>query len=120
MSTLRGTYEIRGRTRQLFSQDLKATIAEAFAGIGQFGEALVAVDEAIDGASQPGAEVWYVPEFLRIKGEILLQQAADGSVSAAEDCFKRASGMAREQARLCRTADRAELRAFASHAEPAR
>jgi predicted ATPase/DNA-binding winged helix-turn-helix (wHTH) protein len=97
LSTLRGTYEMRGRTRQLFSQDLKATIAEAFAGVGQFGEALVAVDEAIDGASQPGAEVWYVPEFLRIKGEILLQQAADGSVSAAEDCFKRASGMAREQ-----------------------
>jgi len=30
---------------------------------------------------------WYAPELLRIKGEVLLQQAADQSTLAAEDCF---------------------------------
>jgi predicted ATPase/DNA-binding winged helix-turn-helix (wHTH) protein len=100
LSTLRGVLDMRGRTRQLFSQDFKGTMAEAFAGLGQSDEALVAIDDAIDSANQPGAEVWYLPEFLRIKGEILLQQAADGSASAAEDCFNQAAKIAREQGAL--------------------
>jgi predicted ATPase len=35
--------------------------------------------------------------LLRIKGGILLQQAADQSTLAAEDCFDQAAQMAREQ-----------------------
>ena len=45
-------------------------------------------------------QVWYVPELLRIKGEVLLQQAADRSAQAAEDCFNQAGEMAREQGAL--------------------
>jgi predicted ATPase len=43
---------------------------------------------------------WYAPELLRIKGEVLLQQAADQLVFAAEDCFTQAAQMAREQGAL--------------------
>jgi predicted ATPase len=38
--------------------------------------------------------------LLRIKGEVLLQQAADQSTLAAEDCFDQAAQMAREQGAL--------------------
>jgi predicted ATPase len=38
--------------------------------------------------------------LLRIKGEVLLQQAADQSTLAAEDCFNQAAQMAREQGAL--------------------
>lgn len=45
-------------------------------------------------------QVWYVPELLRIKGEVLLGQAAKQSASAAEDCFNQAGEMARAQGAL--------------------
>jgi predicted ATPase len=59
------------------------------------------VDDAV-AADREGADgyVWYVPELLRIKGEVLLQQAADQSTLAAEDCFNQAAQMAREQGAL--------------------
>src|SRR6266702_1018650 len=43
---------------------------------------------------------WYAPELLRIKGEVLLRQAADQSALAAEDCFNQAAQMARAQGAL--------------------
>jgi predicted ATPase len=43
---------------------------------------------------------WYVPELLRIKGEVLIQQNADRHFAAAEDCFNQAAKMAREQGAL--------------------
>ncbi len=41
---------------------------------------------------------WYAPELLRIKGEVLLEQAADQSTLAAEDCFNQAAQMAASRA----------------------
>jgi predicted ATPase len=43
---------------------------------------------------------WYAPELLRIKGEVLLQEAADRFTLAAENCFDQAAQMAREQGAL--------------------
>jgi len=43
---------------------------------------------------------WYVPELLRIKGEVLLSQTSNQAVQAAADCFARAAEMAREQGAL--------------------
>ena len=43
---------------------------------------------------------WYGPELLRIKGEVLLRQAADQSALAAEDCLKQAAQIAGEQSAL--------------------
>jgi predicted ATPase len=54
---------------------------------------------AADSAGADGRG-WYAPELLRIKGEVLLRQAADRSDRAAEDCFNQAAQMAREQGAL--------------------
>ena len=43
---------------------------------------------------------WYAAELLRIKGEVLLQQRADQSALAAEDCFNQAAQIARKQGAL--------------------
>ena len=60
----------------------------------RWNEAMRPTGEAANG------QMWYLPELLRIKGEVLLQQAADQSIQAAEDCFNRAGEMAREQGAL--------------------
>ena len=52
-----------------------------------------------------------MPESLRIKGELLLLQAADGATVAAEAHFRQALDWAREQGALSW-----ELRAALSHA----
>ena len=58
--------------------EFKGTLAAALAGLGQLGEALDAVNEAIGSAGQrEGDQRWYVPELLRIKGEALLLQGSD-------------------------------------------
>ena len=43
------------------------------------------------------AKLWYLPELIRIKGELLVQQ---DSIDAAEDCFTQAMQLAREQGAL--------------------
>ncbi|WP_163335298.1 hypothetical protein, partial [Enterobacter hormaechei] len=42
-------------------------------------------------------EGWYLPELLRIRGELLMQQAGRASTDAAEGCFTEALDMARRQ-----------------------
>jgi hypothetical protein len=84
---LRGAFETCDRTGWHISYpEFKSALASGLAGTGRLDEALVAVDEAMaadhDGADGRG---WYAPELHRIKGEVLLQQAADQSVLAAED-----------------------------------
>jgi predicted ATPase len=44
-----------------------------------------------------GGERWFVAELLRIKGELLLHEAGDQPISAAERCFSEALEVAREQ-----------------------
>ncbi len=81
--------------------EFMGALAEALGGSGRFGEALDAVNDAVAGAGQ-GAEgqVWYVPELLRIRGDLLLRQDAPGAATAAEDCFAQSEEMAREQGAL--------------------
>jgi tetratricopeptide (TPR) repeat protein len=74
-------------------------LAQGIAGLGQIGKALATVDQALTRADR-GAERWYVAELLRIKGELLIQEATAQSVSAAEDCFKKALDVAQEQGAL--------------------
>ena len=72
----------------------------ALRGLGRLDEAESAASEAIAVASRrANGQHWYVPELLRIKGDILLQQSADKS-ALAEDCFAQAVRMAREQGAL--------------------
>jgi len=99
---LRDAFETCERTGWHISySEFKGTLALGLAGIGRLDEALVALDEAM-AADREGADGhgWYAPELLRIKGEVLLQQATDRSTLAAEDCFDQAAQIAREQGAL--------------------
>jgi predicted ATPase/DNA-binding winged helix-turn-helix (wHTH) protein len=99
---LRDAFETSDRTGWHISYvEFKAALALALAGTGRLDEALIAVDEAM-AADHEGADGhgWYAPELLRIKGEVLLRQAADQSAPGAEDCFSQAARMAREQGAL--------------------
>jgi len=99
---LRDAFETCDRTGWHVSYaEFKGALALAFAGTGRLDEALVALDDAM-AANREGADGhgWYAPELLRIKGEVLLQQAADQSTLAAEDCFDQAAQMARAQGAL--------------------
>ena len=79
--------------------EFNGALAEALAGTGQFTEALKVVDEAVGRASRGDrdGQMWYLPELIRIKGELLVQQ---DSIDAAEDCFTQAMQLAREQGAL--------------------
>jgi predicted ATPase/DNA-binding winged helix-turn-helix (wHTH) protein len=81
--------------------EFKSALALGLAGTGWLDEALVALDDAM-AADREGADGhgWYAPELLRIKGEVLLQQAAGQLALAAEDCFDQAAQLAREQGAL--------------------
>ena len=57
--------------------------------------------QAIDAAGEgKDDQQWYVPELLRIKGEVLLRQSSDQAVPEAEACLDQAAEMAREQGAL--------------------
>ena len=101
MAVLREAFDTCRRTgwRVSYSEFMGA-LAAAHAGLGQIGEALNTVNEAIDGSGVRHGQMWYLPELLRIKGEVLLQPGTNQSVLAAEDCFNQAAEMAREQGAL--------------------
>jgi predicted ATPase/DNA-binding winged helix-turn-helix (wHTH) protein len=99
---LRDAFKTCGRTGWRLSYgEFKGALALGLAGTGRLEDALIALDDAMavdrEGADGHG---WYGPELLRIKGEVLLQQASDQSTLAAEDCFRQAAQMAREQGAL--------------------
>ncbi|HEY2534356.1 MAG TPA: transcriptional regulator, partial [Xanthobacteraceae bacterium] len=99
---LRGAFETCDRTGWHISYaEFKGALALGLAKTGRLDGALVALDEAM-AADREGADGhgWCAPELLRIKGEVLLQQAANQPTPAAEDCFNRAALMAREQGAL--------------------
>jgi ATP/maltotriose-dependent transcriptional regulator MalT len=101
-ATLREAFATCRRTGWRASYpEFMGALAEGLAGLGQLDEALDAVNDAVTSAGR-GAEgqVWYVPELLRLKGELLLRQGIDRSGVAAEDCFGQAVAMAREQGAL--------------------
>ena len=81
--------------------EFKCWFAAALAGVGLFDEALDAVNEGLDGSGQgEESQRWYVPELLRVKGEVVLRQDWSGSVAASEACFLEALHMAQEQGAL--------------------
>jgi predicted ATPase len=100
LPVLRDAIETSDRTGWHISYaEFKGALALGLAGTGRLDEAFVALDEAM-AADREGGHGWYAPELLRIKGEVLLQQVADQSILAAEDCFDRAAQMARERGAL--------------------
>jgi predicted ATPase len=100
LQVLREAFEMCDRTGWHISYaEFKGALALAFSGTGRLDEALIALDDAM-AADREGGHGWFSPELLRIKGEVLLQQATDQSTLVAEDCFTQAAQMAREQGAL--------------------
>jgi hypothetical protein len=64
-------------------------LAAGFARAGQTADGLAAAEQAIQRAERTKAR-WLLPELLRIKGELVLLQAATGATAAAEDHFRQA------------------------------
>jgi predicted ATPase len=79
----------------MFLNDLAASLARA----GQIADGLAAAEQAIERAERTEAR-WLFPESLRIKGELLLSQAATGAENAAEVHFRQALDWARRQGAL--------------------
>jgi predicted ATPase/DNA-binding winged helix-turn-helix (wHTH) protein len=83
---------------QAYNAEFLGDLAQGLAGLEQGDEALSVIHQALARAERSG-EHWYEPELIRIKGE-LLRQAGDKSVAAAENCFKQAIEITREQGAL--------------------
>jgi predicted ATPase/DNA-binding winged helix-turn-helix (wHTH) protein len=74
-------------------------LASGFGRAGQTAGGLIAAERAIERAERTEAR-WLFPESLRIKGELLLLQAATGAAAIAEAQFRQALDWARGQSAL--------------------
>jgi len=87
----------QGRSETLYTTfltDLAAVLARA----GRFDEGLVAGAEALERTERHDA-FWWMPEAMRIKGEVLMQ-ANLSDPESIEDCFTRSLAGARRQGAL--------------------
>ena len=73
--------------------------AQGLAAVGQLGEALAAIDEALERSKQHD-ECWCRPELLRVRGEIILLNETAGLNDTAEDHFRQALDLACSQGAL--------------------
>jgi predicted ATPase/DNA-binding winged helix-turn-helix (wHTH) protein len=73
-----------------------ACLAEGLAGLGHLEEAGARLEQAIAWAYHKG-EGWYQAELMRVKGELMLRQS---HAIDAEQCFRAANEIAREQGAL--------------------
>ena len=71
-------------------------LAEGLAGLGHLEEAGARLERAIAWADHKG-EGWCRAELLRMKGELMLRQSKPQVATEAEDCFRTANEIAREQ-----------------------
>ena len=74
-------------------------LAQGFAAAGRVAPGLAAIDEAL-ARSEHNEERWSIAEELRVKGELLRQQAAPDAAAAAEEHFVRSLDWARRQGAL--------------------
>jgi predicted ATPase len=100
LAVLRDAFEICRQTGwRLSYPEFTGSLALALAGLGRADEAYDAIAGAIESAGgRADGQQWYVPELLRIKGEILLQHGSERALAAS--CLDQAAAMAREQGAL--------------------
>jgi hypothetical protein len=94
-----GLDELRETRYVLRTPALLGALAEGMAGAGQLPPALLMIDEALTRCEHTH-ERWSIAELLRVKGELLLLQGAQGATTAAEDHFRKAVDWARRQGAL--------------------
>jgi hypothetical protein len=78
---------------------LTVILAEGLGATGQVAAALAVIDDAL--AESAATEVhWYMPEQLRIKGELTLLNDAPNAVAEAETCYAQSLAWAQRQGAL--------------------
>jgi predicted ATPase/DNA-binding winged helix-turn-helix (wHTH) protein len=100
VAMLRSALDIRGRTAwKIRLPEFLGILAEGLARIGRFTEAVATIDEALADSDRDGRR-WYVAELLRLKGDVLLQEAESLMIPIAVDCFSAALEVAEQQGAL--------------------
>jgi predicted ATPase/DNA-binding winged helix-turn-helix (wHTH) protein len=89
---------LREAQYELLYTPFLSTLAEVLAIAGHFDDGLAAADEALH-RTERNHGFWWMPEALRIKGEVLLLSEGVDSI-AAEDHFCRATDLAHRQGAL--------------------
>jgi predicted ATPase len=78
---------------------IHATLAEAFGKVGALSSGHATIDDALM-RSERDDERWYMAEFLRIKGELLVLEDTQTAMQEAEEQFRRSLDCARQQEAL--------------------
>jgi hypothetical protein len=87
---------VEGNTTSRF---IAAQMAEALGQAGRVEEGLTLIEGAIE-RSQSNEELWATAELLRIKGELVRMQGIPEASAAAEDQFRQALELSRQQGAL--------------------
>jgi predicted ATPase len=74
-------------------------LARVLCAVGRVDEGLIAIDDAL-GRAERNEELWFLPEALRIKGELVLFRGVPSATTVAEDHFAQALDWARRQGAL--------------------
>jgi predicted ATPase len=90
---------MRESSYYLFHTMLLTELGEALRAAGQIEEGLAAVDEALN-LIERTEELWFLPETLRAKGELILLSGIKDSADVAQDYFLKAVDQARHQGAL--------------------
>jgi predicted ATPase len=89
---------MREARHHLYYSVFLSGLAKQVAAAGNVGESLAVISEALRRAEQ-NDESWYMPELLRIKGDLLLLHS-EPNATDAEDCFLGSLDWARRQGAL--------------------
>jgi predicted ATPase len=88
--------EMAGQGASPFYSLLRCEIAKGFALVGRTGHAAHILEETLMIATSRD-ERWYIPELLRIKGELMLKDARPSSLKFANQIFNQALNQAKNQ-----------------------
>jgi predicted ATPase/DNA-binding winged helix-turn-helix (wHTH) protein len=91
-----GLDSLRGMQYGVYYAVFLCEYAEALGKAGQVDQGLVAIDEAL-ARSKRNDEYWYVPELLRVKGELVSQSGGATAGGDAEKLFGQSLALARRQ-----------------------
>jgi len=91
--------EHRKTNSKLHRAILTVILAEGLGGIGRVPAALAVIDEALAESDMTEAR-WYMPEQLRVKGEVLLLHGAANAAAEADGCYAQSLALARRQGAL--------------------
>jgi predicted ATPase/TolB-like protein len=89
---------LRKARHQVFYSVFVGKLAKVLAAGGNLDESFAMLDEAVRDVERSG-ESWYLPELLRIRGELLLS-LREPNTAGAEDHFSRSLALARRQGAL--------------------